>query len=329
MTKRPTIADVARQAQVSVGTVSNVINDTRPVAEATRERVVAAAIALGFHINSAAQTLRRKSSRTIGLCTTHLTTTYLRELAIALDAIAARNGYELIQVQSHQDPDTELARVQSLLGRQVDGLILLPSLKPQASLALIAARGTPVVVIDRQPEDARFNNVIIDNFAAMTDVVSTLTEKGHSHLLFVAQNLAVAPTRHRLHALEAFRDRHGDMTYQAIERGDEEGFSARLPSLMQGPNPPSAIITGNSSVALSTIRILQRLGIRWPDDVALITFDDPAWADVLTPPLATIRTPMEDMATSAWQLLVSQLNQHNDRPKSIALRAELVARGSF
>lgn len=329
MTKRPTIADVARQAQVSVGTVSNVINDTRPVAEATRERVLDAALALGFHMNSAAQTLRRQSSRTIGLCTTHLTTTYLRELAIALDAIAARNGYELIQVQSHQDPQTELARVRSLLGRQVDGLILLPSLKPQASLELIAARGTPVVVIDRQPEDERFSNVIVDNFAAMTEVVSALTARSHKHLLFVAQNLAVATTRHRLEALKAFRDRHGELTYQAIERGEEEDFPARLEELMDVASPPTAIIMGNSSVALSTIRALQTLGKRWPDDVALVTFDDPAWADVLTPPLATVRTPMEDMATSAWRLLVSQLNHQNDRPQSIALRAELVARGSF
>ncbi len=204
MNKRPTISDVARKAEVSVGTVSNVFNETRPVNERTRERVLEAARTLGFQMNFAAQTLRRRSSKTIGLCTTHLTTAYLRELAIALDATAARNGYELIQVQSHQKPETELIRVQSLLSRQVDGLILLPSLSPQASLDLIASRGTPVVVIDRQPEDGQFSSVIIDNFVAMTDVVSALAEKGHRHVLFIAQNLSVATTRHRVAGLEAF-----------------------------------------------------------------------------------------------------------------------------
>jgi LacI family transcriptional regulator len=316
MTKRPTIADVARQAEVSVGTVSNVINDTRPVAEATRERVLNAAHALGFHMNSAAQTLRRRSSRTIGLCTTHLTTTYLRELAIALDAIVARHGYELIQVQTHQDPQIELARVQSLLGRQVDGLILLPSLAPQSSLDLIAARGTPAVVIDRQPGDARFSSVIIDNFAAMTDVVSALAGKGHRRVLFIAQNLAVATTRDRLSALRAYSDRQGDLVFQSIERGNEEDFQERLSRLLLRERPPTAIITGNSSVALSTIKMLQALGKRWP-------------AEALCPPLSTVRAPMDEMAASTWQLLIRQLENRDSLPTSAALRTKLIIRQSI
>lgn len=329
MNKRPTIADVARQAMVSVGTVSNVFNKTRPVNEQTRERVLEAAHTLGFQINSAAQTLRRRSSKTIGLCTTHLTTAYLRQLAISLDAIAARNGYELIQVQSHQNPEIELTRVQSLLGRQVDGLILLPSLAPQASLDLIAARGTPVVVIDRQPEDKRFSSVIIDNFAAMTDVVSALAEREHRHLLFIAQNLAVATTRQRVAGLETFCEGRGEMRCEAIERGDEAGFPSRLAKLLGTEMPPSAIITGNSSVALSTIKTLQNLGKRWPDDLALVTFDDPDWADVLTPPLSTVRTPMDEMAAATWQSLIRQLENRNDQPTSASLRATLITRGSI
>ena len=329
MNKRPTIADVARQADVSVGTVSNVINDTRPVAGPTRERVLAAAAHLGFHMNAAAQTLRRKRSKTIGLCTTHLTTTYLRELAIALDAIAARNGYELIQVQTHQDPRTEFSRVKSLLGRQVDGLILLPSLSPQPSLDLIAARGTPVVVIDRQPEDARFTSVILDNFAAMRDVVSALAARGHRHVLFIAQNLAVATTRHRLAGLRAFCEVHEEQSFAAVERGDETGFPARLADLLQAETPPTAIVTGNSSVALSTIRALQDLGKSWPEDVALVTFDDPDWAKILAPPLSTVRAPMEEMAAAIWQSLVRQLDGMDDRPGSISLKTELIVRGSI
>lgn len=329
MNKRPTIADVARQADVSVGTVSNVINDTRPVAGPTRERVLAAAARLGFHMNAAAQTLRRKSSKTIGLCTTHLTTAYLRELAIALDAIAARNGYELIQVQSHQDPRTEFSRIASLLGRQVDGLILLPSLSPQPSLDLIAARGTPVVVVDRQPEDARFTSVILDNFTAMTDVAAALAARGHTHVLFIAQNLAVATTRQRLAGLRAFYKAHEGQGWTAIERGDEAGFPARLGALLRAETPPTAIVTGNSGVALSTIRALQDLGKRWPEDVALVTFDDPEWAQVLAPPLSTVRAPMDEMAAAIWQSLARQLDHEDDRPASISLKTELIVRGSI
>ena len=327
--KRPTIADVARVAGVSVGTVSNVMNGTRPVNEGTRERVQAAAIELGFQFNALAQTLRRQTSRIVGLCTTHLTTTYLRELAIALDAIASRNGYELIQVQTHQDPQTELARVQSLMSRQVDGLILLPSLTPEASLAAIARRGLPVVVIDRQPDDPNFASVIIDNFAAMQDVAGTLYAKGHRRLLFIAQNLAVVTTRHRVAGLQEAAQTLGGFTYEAMERGsDEVEFTAKLARLLADSPGFTAIITGNSNVALSTIRALRTLGRRWPDDVALVTFDDPDWAEVITPAISTVKAPIEEMARATWSSLMRQLEGEAPVTPLVALSARYIERAS-
>jgi LacI family transcriptional regulator len=208
-------------------------------------------------------------------------------------------------------------------------LILLPSLAPQSSLDLIAARGTPAVVIDRQPGDARFSSVIIDNFAAMTDVVSALAGKGHRRVLFIAQNLAVATTRDRLSALRAYSDRQGDLVFQSIERGNEEDFQERLSRLLLRERPPTAIITGNSSVALSTIKMLQALGKRWPDDIALVTFDDPDWAEALCPPLSTVRAPMDEMAASTWQLLIRQLENRDSLPTSAALRTKLIIRQSI
>lgn len=327
--KRPTIADVARAAGVSVGTVSNVMNGTRPVNEGTRERVQAAANELGFQFNALAQTLRRQTSRVVGLCTTHLTTTYLRELAIALDAIASRNGYELIQVQTHQDPQTELARVKSLMSRQVDGIILLPSLAPQASLAAIATRGIPLVVIDRQPDDPAFTSVIIDNFTAMRDVMSALHRKGHRRCLFIAQNLAVVTTRHRIAGLEqAVHDLDG-LTFETIERGPSEAaFTAELARLLTTSPRFTAIITGNSGVALSTIRALRETGRHWPDDVALVTFDDPEWAEVVTPPISTVKAPIEEMTSAIWASLMRQLEGDISPAPLVALPARYIERGS-
>src|SRR3546814_8805511 len=130
--KRATSRDVAGAVGVSPGSVWNVINGRRPVRVDLRIRVLAAADKLGFHINSVAQTLRRRRSQVIGLCTTYVTTVYLRELADALDAIATRHGYDLIQDFNRQEPNLELRRVPRLLARQVDGLSILPSLHLRA-----------------------------------------------------------------------------------------------------------------------------------------------------------------------------------------------------
>lgn len=327
--KRPTIGDVARAAGVSVGTVSNVMNGTRPVSDGARERVEAAANALGFQFNALAQTLRRRTSRTVGLCTTHMTTTYLRELAIALDAIASRNNYELIQVQSHQDPQTELARVKSLMSRQVDGMILLPSLDPEASLAAISRRGMPVVVIDRQPHDPKFASVIIDNFSAMQGVVEALHAKGHRRILFIAQNLAVVTTRQRIAGLQQSALSLDGLESEVIARGqDEAAFTAQLAGLLSRSPQFTAIITGNSSVALSTIRALRELGRRLADDIALVTFDDPDWADVVTPAISTVRAPIEEMARATWSSLIKQIEGQEPSSQLVALSAQYVERAS-
>lgn len=328
--KTPTILDVARVAGVSVGSVSNVINRTRPVSDDLQQRVITAANALGYQINSVAQTLRRRSSKTIGLCTTHVTTVYLRDLTNALDEIATQNGYELIQVLTHQEPDRELHRVRSLIGRQVDGLILLPSLQPQATLDAISHSRTPTVIVDRLCDDGRFDYVIVDNRHAMRDVVRNLVDLGHRRVLFIAQNLAVITTRHRLAGLEdEVEAAGGALSFETMERGDDEtAFTERLRQALLPTPGHTAIIMGNSSVALSTIQALQVIGIHCPQEIALVTFDNPEWASVLSPPLSTVKSPTREIAEAVWAALQAQLVGQSAMRRSVFVRSELILRKS-
>ncbi|HEV7277515.1 MAG TPA: LacI family DNA-binding transcriptional regulator [Devosiaceae bacterium] len=329
-TKRPTIQDVAKLAGVSIGSASNVLNRRLPVSDQLQTRVLAAAETLGFQINSVAQTLRRRSSRVLGFCTPDTRTAYLRELADSLDEIAGRNGYELVQVLTRQEPARELHCVNSLLSRQVDGLILLPSLSPQASLDAIARAGTPAVVVDRLSEDKRFSHVIIDNRSAMRQVVNSLARSGHRRLLFIAQNLGVITTRHRLAGLEEEARLPDVMVrYEVMERGnDEPAFVERVGRILKAQDPPTAIVTGNSRVAISTIRALQTLGLAWPRDVGLLTFEDPEWADILTPPISTVRTPNAAIAEAVWSSLESQMLGHPISRKTISILPDLIIRES-
>lgn len=328
--KRPTIWDVASAAGVSIGSVSNVFNGSRPVSPALQRKVLDAANTLGYQVNSVAQTLRRRRSRVIGLCTTHVTTVYLRELASALDAIATKNGYDLIQVLTGQEPKLELHRVRSLLSRQVDSLILLPSLQPQATLEAIYRSNTPAVIIDRLCEDNRFSYVTVDNHGAMQAVVKSLVAFGHRRLLFVAQNLNVITTRHRLAGLEEMAcASEGVIRYEAIERGsDEAAYVQRLRVILIQPDTPTAIVMGNSSVALWTLKALHQIGIAVSDRIALVAFDDPEWATVLSPPLTTVQIPTEEIAKHVWALLEGQIDGTVQTPQSITVKAEVAQRAS-
>jgi LacI family transcriptional regulator len=295
-----------------------------------RDRVLAAADTLGYQINSIAQTLRRRSSRIIGFCTTHTSTAYLRELANSLDGIATQNGYELVQVLTHEEPDREMRCIKGLIGRQADGLILLPSLAPQAALNAIAKSRTPAVVVDRLCQDSRFNYVIIDNRGAMRTVVRSLVVAGYSRILFVSQNLAVITTRHRLEGLEEEAHLEGStIRYEVIERGDDEPlYVERLRRILSGNDAPTAIVTGNSKVAVSTAKALQTLGLRWPKDVAFVTFEDPEWASIVSPPLSTVKTPNDAIASAVWNVLKSQMMGEPSSPQTICIAPELIVRES-
>ncbi|WP_188052381.1 LacI family DNA-binding transcriptional regulator [Aureimonas fodinaquatilis] len=326
---RATILDVAREANVSVGSVSNVLNGTRPVSRKLREQVLAAATRLNFSINTVAATLRRRRSGVIGFCTTYATTVYLRELADELDKMATDNGYDLIQVFTRQDPELELRRVRSLIARQVDGLILLPSLQPAAALEAVREAGTPLVIVDRRV-DPRFDTITVANHAAMGLVVKRLRALGHRRLLFIPQNRWVMTTQERIKALEDAAATCAEFSFEILERGQEKPhFVEALRMTLAKDMAPTAIVTGNSSVALWTVEALQQLGRRWPDDVSLVTFDEPEWTSLLSPPVASIAAPTRAMAERVWQALVDRLAEADRAPVDERMMATLDMRGSI
>ena len=204
-TPRVRIKDVARHARVSVGTVSHVLSGNIQVSAPLRARVEKAIDALGYVPNFHAQRLRHSLSRVIGICLPHTSTAYLNTLSETCEEIASRNGYGVMHVFSRHDPATELDRIKELIRYRVDGLILLPSPTPRDALDFAAKKDVPLVIVDRPTPDARFDQVVLDNRAAMREVASRLVDLGHRHLLFVCRSRSRLVTRHRLAGLADVR----------------------------------------------------------------------------------------------------------------------------
>jgi LacI family transcriptional regulator len=322
----PTILDVARRALVSVGTVSHVLNDSANVSDERRDRVLGAIAGLGYVPNGLAQGLRRRESRVVGLCAPVTSSAYFAALLEAFEDLAAREGYELMQVLSRGEPELELRRVQALLARKVDGMLLIPSVDPRDALEAIAASGVPVIVVDRASNDRRFDYVTIDDRAAMRDATRHLVGLGHHRLLYLVRDPRLVTTRRRI---QGFREAAARATIpidaQVCQRApDERVFARQIELALRGRHAPTAIIASNSDIALSLLRGLKQLAVRCPDDVSVLAFDEPVWADVLTPTLACVRHPTALIASRAWQLLLQRMRGERGAPQRVALAAELV-----
>lgn len=325
----PTIHDVAKQAGVSLGTVSNVVNGRGNVRPERSGRVQQAIAALGYVPNGVAQSLRRQRSHVVGLVAPSTYSAYFAALLDAFEQIGVDNGYEVMQVLSRHDPALEVRRVRALLARKVDGLIVIPSGEPQPVFDVIAASRVPAIVVDRASSDARFDYVTLDDYRAMTDAANALLERGHRRLLYVVRYPSLVTTKRRIAAFQdaAAGVRSARATVLVHDAGDE-GFDARLAEIMKRRDAPTAIIASNSAITLALLRGLRACHIACPRDVSLISFDAPAWAEVTTPALSVVQPPTDAIACAAWRLLLARLRDPARRRERVTLDARLELRES-
>jgi len=326
---RPTILDVAREAGVSLGTASNVLNGRSNVSPGRRASVDAAIASLGYVPNGLAQSLRRQRSRVIGLCMPLSSNAYFAALLEAFETIAATQGYELMQVLSRHDPALQLRRVRALIARQVDGLIVVPSADAHATFDAIAAAGVPAVMVDRAAADERFDYVTLDDRGAMAEATGALLRAGHRRLLFLVRHPNLVTTRDRISGFRAAAAGVRGASADVLVRDpDDATFARDLRERMRAADRPTALVASNSDLALAVLRNLRTLALRCPDDVSVLTFDAPAWADVLTPPLSVVHPPTRELASRAWQVLLTRMDGQAGRPQRIVLAARLELRAS-
>jgi LacI family transcriptional regulator len=320
---RPTIEDVARRADVSVGTVSNVLNERGNVAELRHARVRDAIAALGYVPNGVAQSLRRQRSRVIGLCAPLTSSAYFAALLEAFEDIAAAQGYEVMQVLSRQDPALELRRVRALIARNVDGIVIIPSAKPRAALDAIAASHVPAVVVDRSSDDDRFDYVTLDDAGAMRSAANALLALGHRRLAFLVRYPTLVTTRRRIQAFRASARAHGAIAEIWVRDPGDAAFDRQLDAMLARAERPTSIIASNSALMLALLHALGRRPIAVPGDVSLLCFDAPEWAGVVTPPLSIVRPPTADIARTTWERLLRRMREPTLPTERVELSATL------
>lgn len=322
--KRTTIVDIARQAEVSISTVSRVLNG-RPVAdEVLATRVRKAATELGYRPNMVARDFRRGVTSTIGVVVPDLANPFFPHVLKGLAEEVSAGDHRLLVVDSGEDADQELQLVAQLAG-SCDGIILCSPRMPQSSLATLPALGVPIVCTNRSVGALPFGTVGIDSAAGMYQAVAHLAELGHRQIGYLGGPGTSWSDGLRREGLRTAAADLGVKVSSTEAGSTSDDGHAKLPELLdQGV---TAVIAFNDLVAIGALARLRELEMDVSAQLSVVGFDDIPVAAFLGPPLTTVSLPKEELGRRAWAGLHQQL-ETGQVPREELLPASLVVRHS-
>ncbi|MET7461855.1 LacI family DNA-binding transcriptional regulator [Nonomuraea sp. NPDC005501] len=326
------IKEVARLARVSVGTVSNVLNRPEIVAPATRARVFDAIRELGFVRNEVARHLRVGRSRTVGLVVLDVANPFFADVAQGAEALADEHDTMVVLCNSGADPSRERRHLDQLEQQRVMGILITPVDAQHPRLAELAARGTPVVLVDSSATGLQCSVAVDDRLGGQI-AAAHLIERGHRRITFVG-----GPP-----SIKQVADRHAGVAGAVAAAGGVELIDSSMPMLsaaagraagervaaMHAGERPTAAFCANDLLALGFLQAMAACGLRVPDDMAIVGYDDIDFAAAAAVPLSSVRQPRELLGRTAIELLLEEVaHPERHRHRQVIFQPDLVVRES-
>ncbi len=328
-----TIREVAARAGVSTMTVSRVINKSGYVSPETRGRVEATIAKMGYVPNTLARSLRFKQTKTIALVLSDITNPFFTTIARGTEDIANRNGFNVIFCNTDESEDKQAEYLTILVQKQEDGVLLVPAASTEEPVAFLRSRGVPVVVLDRSVPECRNDGVRGDSEQGAYDLVRLLLDLGHRRIAILSgpPEVSTAADRvagYRRALAEAGLDGDPALILHGIFR-QEGGHQMTQQALALTPRP-TALFAANNFIAIGAYRALQEAGLRVPEEMALVAFDDLPPAFVLEPFLTVASQPAYEMGQRATELLLARLAARTaaEDCQEIVLPVEIIVRRS-
>ncbi|WP_088290759.1 LacI family DNA-binding transcriptional regulator [Kineosporia sp. A_224] len=325
---RRSIHDVAAEAGVSVATVSRVLSGARSVREDSAAAVLAAVEKLGYRPNQVGRALRRQQTQVVGMVVPRVNNPFFPSIVQACEEDLRARGYALLLSTSDDDPDVERQRLEMLVDRQVDGLLVSPCRWADSGPAVAAAqRLVPLVELDRGTDGFGGDFVAVDDDGGIGQVVDHLRASGRARLAFVGsdEDNFSGKARH-----EAFVRRAGRLPRGHVLLGtfsEAWGYEAGL-RVLRGAPRPDAVVCANDLIAIGVLRAAEELGLSVPGDVAVSGYDDIDMARVCKPSLTTVRQPVAELTRTAIDLLLARMADRGRPATRRLLGTALVVRES-
>lgn len=349
--RRPTVADVAQSAQVSVATAGRALGGYGYVGEETKARVKAAADRLGYTPNVVARSMRSGGTRSIGFVGSDISNPFFAEAMRGICDVADSHGYETILTNSDERADRERLAVRTLLEKQIDGMIVVPASVTDIT-HLLAARdqGVPVVLLDRTPPGAAFDSVTVDNEQAALEAVAHLAQLGHRRIgLLATVNPSEQPdvttsrlegatvrgvgrpsvdrVRGYLRALNKFGVR-ATLRLMRYSPPGADAINQQANLLLATAPRPTAVFTADNAATRGLFLAVRRLELHIPNDLSIIGFDDLDWTVMVDPPLSVVAQSPLGMGRAAAERLFARIDGNNGPADRVVLPTELRLRAS-
>lgn len=350
----PTILDVAAAANVSKATAARALGNYGPVSEPVRQRVAAAAAALGYRPNRMARSMKLGQSRTIGVVVGDIQQPFFAGAVRGIADVARTEGWEVVLANTDEDLTRERNAVRMLFEKRVDGLIVAPASSSDGDhLQSLIQRGLPVVLLDRRSPAVYADAIVIDNEQAVARAVEYLLQLGHRRIAVVGTTgPALTPEAAtfdpdellRNDALAAFRPSAArvrgylgalnrasvPIEAEIIRHADyrRDSAAAEASAILTSSNPATAIITTDGLMTLGVLDAIRHTRVRVPDQVSIIGFDDADWATIAVPAVTVVAQPVLELGDTAARKVLDRIAGDEAPPEVIVLETELVVRGS-
>lgn len=328
--KEPTVHNIAQLANVSLGTVSNVLNGRATVKEELAKRVIDAADLLGYRRNNNAASLRSNQTDMIAVAVPNIENAFFAEIVTAIEHLGVHDRRGVMFLTTSEDQDRAQRQVHNLISRRIDGLILVPSFDFQSMISDLETYGVPVVLVDRVESYNPFPSVAVDNRQAARLGGHHLFEAGYKNVAFFGHDHDFWILNERREGfLEAAREAGTTKTCRSYELSLEpdEVREATL-EILTGSELPDALFAASNLAAKGMIPAIQSVGLRIPEDIGLLVMDDFEALTLVASGISVVAQPSEAIAETAWSLLKQLIAGEKPEVQHIRLPATLIERGS-
>lgn len=332
--KNVTIKDVAKAAGVSPSTVSRVISDSNRISEETKELVRRTMRELGYHHNAIARSLVTQKTNTIGLVMARPTqqafaNPFFSGIIQGIAAVTQKEHYSLILSSTGDYREEQEETLKLFRNRRVDGVILMSSRRNDELIDQLIKSGYPFVLIGRSPEHEGIPIVNNDNIKDTYDTVAFLLKRNYKKIIALSGPEEYIVSQDRAQGYIQALHEHGNMDPEIICVADfkfEDAYQGVLDYIKENRKKFDAILAFDDMLALGAIRAIQEQGLRIPEDVGIIGFNDEPMLSYLKPALSTVRLPIHRMGEEAARMLIKMLNDDSYKGEEIILSTELIIR---
>ena len=322
------IKDVAAKAAVSIATVSHVLNGTRTTRPRTRDRVLAAIRDLGYAQNQAARNLARGTSSLLGLIVSDVRNPFFPEITAAFQDQALAHDMDALMINTNYDPQRTLNCVRRLLGLQVPGIAFLTSQIEPSVVDILASRSVAAVYLDLGRVGRAVSHIVLDYEGGIEQAIEYLVSLGHTRIAYIGGPPKMLSIHRRKQAFIRTAERLGlDASHTVDSDFTVKGGYAASSQLFR-VNQPTAIITGNDLTAIGVLHRAYDSGLRVPEELSIVGFDDIVFSEYTQPALTTVAVPRAQIGTVAFEALWTMLADPDLMGREFRLATRLVVRQS-